>query len=329
MEKIEGVIMNSDKKPEYVEDLRKYHSFKPGAGEYLVRMLYAPVNPSDYYFMTNLYPLFKPVNAIAGFEGTGKVVEVGEGGDQSMVGKVVNILLASETQYGTYATYTVVPKAMALVVENPDEDYFKRNPFVLNPLTAIGLKSIIDNSGSKSFVQTGASSNVGELLTFLARKEHNSIQIIRSEKHRERLKSLGATEILNQESPEFDQQLKEVMKKYQPGVCIDCVAGPMTGKLFNLLPFNGQLVVYGLLSLEPCSGIDPSSLIFSNRIIRGFHLFEHMLKFKPPSTFKAELDKVNKEFNAHPNGFEELNVGDIDKMMSTFNQRTRKFVFKL
>ena len=52
---------------------------QPGPGEVLVRMLAAPVNPSDRMFIAGTYGQAAQVPATAGFEGVGIVIESGGG----------------------------------------------------------------------------------------------------------------------------------------------------------------------------------------------------------------------------------------------------------
>lgn len=106
--------MNAEGKPEYREHLEQIHSFKPEASEYLVQMLYAPVNPSDFYFLNNLFPFKKPVNSVTGIDGTGRIVEVGEGEDKILIGKIVNIYMTKPSVYGTLQRSTWSTRTQSL-----------------------------------------------------------------------------------------------------------------------------------------------------------------------------------------------------------------------
>lgn len=150
------------------------------------------------------------------------------------------------------------------MVDNPDDSFFKRNPFLLNPLTAIGLKDVIDKKGTKTFIQNGGFTNVSQLLTFMVEKEYTSLHIVRKDRYVKDLKALGSNAVLNQESPDFDQKLKDFIEQHKLGVAIDCIGGYMTGKMFNNLPYGGEVVVYGMLSHEPVSGIDPVHMMFNS-----------------------------------------------------------------
>src|SRR3712207_2017301 len=51
----------------------------PGAGEVLVRIAAAPVNPSDLMFLRGLYGVKKRLPVVPGFEASGRVVAAGGG----------------------------------------------------------------------------------------------------------------------------------------------------------------------------------------------------------------------------------------------------------
>ncbi len=52
---------------------------KPKSGELLVRVMAAPINPSDLVFLEGKYASEKKTPCIMGFEGCGIVVETGGG----------------------------------------------------------------------------------------------------------------------------------------------------------------------------------------------------------------------------------------------------------
>ena len=54
--------------------------------EILIKVLKAPMNPSDYYTILDKYPMNKKLPYILGFEGYGQIVEVSEDLDKKMIG---------------------------------------------------------------------------------------------------------------------------------------------------------------------------------------------------------------------------------------------------
>src|SRR5215470_8583072 len=84
---------------------------RPAAGEVLVRMAAAPINPSDVSFINGLYGVKKPLPAIPGFEGSGTVVATGGGlmGRFLMGKRVACHAAAPNVAGGTWAEYLATP----------------------------------------------------------------------------------------------------------------------------------------------------------------------------------------------------------------------------
>ena len=55
----------------------------------------------------------------------------------------------------------------------------------------------------------------------------------------------------------------------------DAVAGELTGRVLRAMPAESECVVYGALSMEGCV-LDPRSLIFERKRVRGFWLSDWM-----------------------------------------------------
>lgn len=56
-------------------------------------MISAPINPSDYLLKDGIYPAPKNYPYVAGFEGYGEVVEVGDSKYQKMKGLKGNLVI--------------------------------------------------------------------------------------------------------------------------------------------------------------------------------------------------------------------------------------------
>ena len=88
----------------------------PGSGEVRVRMLAAPINPSDLMFIQGIYGRKPELPATAGFEGAGIVEEAGPGLLGRMrVGKRVAVL---HGRGGTWQEHAIVPSRQVVPVPN-------------------------------------------------------------------------------------------------------------------------------------------------------------------------------------------------------------------
>src|SRR5690349_25013380 len=92
----------------------------PGAGEIVLRMHFAGLNPADAFLAKAQYPAKPPLPHILGRDGVGEVVSTGSGVSNVQPGETVGILRcdAGVTTWGTLAQLAVVPAASVVSVAN-------------------------------------------------------------------------------------------------------------------------------------------------------------------------------------------------------------------
>ena len=78
--------------------------------------------------------------------------------------------------------------------------------------------------------------------------------------------------VLNSSDDDFDAKLKELVKKLEANVCIECVAADMPGRILEVMPHGAILINYGGLSEKNIGPISPMVLIYKNQRIEGFLL---------------------------------------------------------
>lgn len=291
--------------------------------KFLVKVLYTPINPMDYYFCCYIKNKDKPLPCIPGFEAYGEVVGVGHQRYQSMLGKrVLTIPL-----YGTYCSYIVVDRKeiICIDIENPQAKKY----FAINPLVAMGLMEALVTNKARCIIQTGASTQVGKMVISLAKKEGIcTINIIRSERHRKVLEKLGADYILNSNSSNFVLELGQLSEKLKPIMALDCVGGELASLVFQNLAIGGTLIVYGLLSLMPVINIDCNELIGNEKKIEGFHVFHSFWKNKKTKEIENMLikfyqigfDGEDKVVHFKPDSFKSA--------LDQWSNKTDKFIIK-
>lgn len=115
---------------------------KPGPGELLIKVMAAPINPSDLELFKGRYGEQKKFPTVMGLEGSGVVVENGGGiMGWSLVGKKVAFAVETEGQ-GSYAQYTIVKTDQCLPLS--EETTFEQGCMsVVNPLTAYAMLDIL------------------------------------------------------------------------------------------------------------------------------------------------------------------------------------------
>lgn len=241
----------------------------PQAGEVLVKIAAAPINPSDLMFLEGQYGVRPELPHNAGFEGSGVVVAAGPGVyGQALVGRRVALTIGAG---GTWAEYAVC-STHSLVPLLPSVSLPQAAMLFVNPLTAYALLDIAHSQGAKAVVQTAAASALGRMINRLGQaSELPVINIVRRQEQVEQLRELGAAHVLNSSDVDFDTQLKALCRELKPTVAFDAVAGDMPGRILRVMPRHSVVYVYGALSLAPVQ-VHPGDLIFRDQRVEGFYL---------------------------------------------------------
>lgn len=146
--------------------------------------------------------------------------------------------------------------------------------FFVNPLTAMGLVQRIKDNKSPAAIQTGAASQCGRMIIKLCQLENIPlINVVRREEQVKLLKEqYGAKHVLNSSSETFFEDIKKLAAELKATTCIECVGGPFTAQLMEVLPSRSHVALYGCLSEKPLEGIDPLQMIGRNQVLRSFIL---------------------------------------------------------
>jgi len=238
--------------------------------EVRVRVWGSPINPSDRLFCQGLYgnSATKPITP--GFEGTGTVVESGRSfWARRLMGKEVSG--AVQGQDGFWAEYTVLPAEQCLEVSSDIPRETAACAFV-NPLTALALMEPITQGIFHSLVQTAAASQLGRMIQRMSEKlKIPCVHIVHRAELKKVLQTQGWKYVLDSSQESFEKELQELCQKLDVRYAVDAVAGTLTGKLVKNMPEKSQVIVYGVLSGQPCH-LDPGDLIFKNMQVKGFWL---------------------------------------------------------
>lgn len=149
-----------------------------------VKMHGAPINPSDRYFTHGMYGILKRQKidkSGAGLEGSGVVVELGEGVPEIFQGAKVAVgENCHDPDYsGTWAEYSDV-NHKGVIPFPPNVDLDQIACTNANPLTACGFIDIARQQSSHTIIHDAAASALGKILNRLApRYNLNIINIVR------------------------------------------------------------------------------------------------------------------------------------------------------
>ncbi len=163
---IKVVVYETHGNPAEVLQIKTEPWPSPAAGEAVVQMLAAPINPADINAIEGKYPARREVPAVPGFEGAGVVVETGA--DVSTIRKGALVILPHNI--GTWREAVAV-KANDLVAVPPEIDPVSAAMLKINPMTAWRLlHDYVDLARGDWVIQNAANSAVGRAVIQIARE---------------------------------------------------------------------------------------------------------------------------------------------------------------
>jgi len=264
---------------------------EPQGMQVLVKVLAAPINPSDVLFTQGLYGLKKKLPCVPGFEGSGVVVAAGNLVGKALLGRRVAFTHIDD-QDGTWGEYCLTEVTSCFPLKSGVTDE-QGAMLIVNPLTAWGMCHTAEHDGHKAIIHTAAASALGRFLCVYAEKRGLPvIHVVRRKEQREILERLGGKHILDSSAPEFDVRLKSLAKELSATLAFDAIAGTMTGRLVEAMPRRSSIRIYGALSGDPVS-LNPGSLIFGGKTVTGFYLSELFSPSTLPHLLKGALDIQN------------------------------------
>jgi NADPH:quinone reductase-like Zn-dependent oxidoreductase len=239
----------------------------PGAGEVLVEMIAAPINPSDVLTITGQYGALPPLPAIGGNEGVGRVAALGDGVTGIAVGTRVLMPIAA----GSWVSHTVA-KAQSLMPLPAEGDALQLAMLTVNPPTAsLLLSEFVELQAGDWVMQNAANSAVGEYVIQLAKARGlHTVNVVRRDDMVPVLEALGADVVLV-DGPDLAARVAAATNGAKIRLAFDAVGGSATDRLAQSVAVGGTVVNYGAMSGEACK-VAPGSFVFRNITLRGFWL---------------------------------------------------------
>lgn len=268
--------------PQDVIEAVEFQTPPLAAGQVLIEVLAAPINPSDVLTLTGDYGLLPPLPAVGGNEGVGRVVELGPEVTQLKVGQTVLLPI----QGGSWATH-MVGTARHLIALPDGADPKQLAMITINPPTALlMLSDIVALEPGDWVIQNAANSAVGTYLIQLAKARGlRTINVVRRESAVEAVRAAGADVVLVDDE-DLGKRAREAAQKVPIKLGIDAVGGLATQHIAQALGEGGVVVNYGAMSGEACQ-ISPASFVFRDVSLRGFWLSRWFQQAAP--TRRAEV----------------------------------------
>ena len=242
----------------------------PRAGEALVRMVLAGLNPADRYLAQGEYPAKPIFPHILGRDGLGIVESIGEGVLTPRVDDRV-IVLRSEigvNRPGTFAEQVVIPaESLAQVPAGwSDEEASGAALVYLTAFQALGQWGDLPAS---VVLVTGASGGVGVAAVQLAAAMgHTVLALSRSEEKRQKLMQIGAALCLDPADPQWPAAFRRFLGTQKVDLAIDNIGGDDFSKVIGVLGHGGKVSVVGRLA-GPVPEFNTATLLFRRIKIGG------------------------------------------------------------
>jgi trans-2-enoyl-CoA reductase len=237
---------------------------RPAAGETVVKMRAAPINPADLNQIEGKYPIRAELPATPGFEGAGVVVDVGANVTNVGVGALVIL----PHNIGTWRDAVAV-KADELVVVPVGIEPVHAAMLKINPMTAWRLlHDYVDLKKGDWLIQNAANSAAGRAVIQIARElGYRTVNVVRRGELIDELRADGGDVVLL-DGENLRYEVKDATSGAPIRLGLNAVGGESALRLANCLAPESTLVTYGAMSLQPLK-IPNGLLIFKDLRFRG------------------------------------------------------------
>jgi NADPH2:quinone reductase len=299
----------------------------PAAGEVVVRIVLAGLNPADYYLAQNEYPAKPALPHILGRDAIGVVESVGTGVHGIAPGDK-RVVVRSEVgvnRAGTFAQRVAVP-VESLVEPVPGWTDEESAGAALVYLTA--YQALTQWGGlppTAAVLITGATGGVGVASVQLAKAMgYKVVGLSRNATKSEKLLQIGADAVLDPQSSDWPMQMTDRLGGRKIDLAIDNVGGPLFNRLLDPLGRNGRISCVGRLA-GAVPEFNTAALFFRRCKIGGVSVgsysaqesrdaWEKIVRLMAASNAHPLVDSVH-PFSKLPQAFARLKAGPMGKVL--------------
>jgi NADPH2:quinone reductase len=241
---------------------------RPEAGQVLVRIRAAGVNPVDTYIRSGTYPIKRSFPYTPGLDAAGVIEAVGDGVGHRRVGERVYV---AGSLSGTYAELCLCREAQ--VHPLPDAVSFAQGAAIGVPCGAAwyGLFGRARALPGEFVLVHGASGGVGTAAVQLARAAGmHVIGTAGTDKGRALAATQGAHHVLDHRDPGYLERIPELTCGHGADVVLEMLANVNLGADLGILAKRGRVVVIGSRGTVE---IDPREAMGRDGSILGMSLF--------------------------------------------------------
>jgi trans-2-enoyl-CoA reductase len=274
----------------------------PAAGEVIVKMRAAPINPADLNQIEGKYPVRAELPATPGFEGAGVVVDVGA----EVKGLTSGALVILPHNIGTWRDAVAV-KADELVVVPQGIEPVHAAMLKFNPMKGWRLlNDYVDLARGDWLIQNAANSAAGRAVIQIARElGYKTVNVVRRSELIGELRAAGGDVVLV-DSENLRHEVEDVIAGPPIRLGLNAVGGESALRLANCLAPGSTLVTYGAMSLQPLK-IPNGLLIFKDLRFRGIWInkwydnatpaqrmeaFQHLFKMAKRGHLQTKVEKA-------------------------------------
>jgi NADPH2:quinone reductase len=243
----------------------------PAAGEVVLKLLFAGLNPADRYLAEGMYPARPSFPHILGRDGIGVIEALGPSVSEFKIGEKVSIVRSEigVSRAGTFAERVAVP--VESLVRPPtgwsDEESAGATLVYLTAYQAITQWP--DLPKQPVTLITGASGGVGVASLHLCKAMgHTVVGLSRSEEKSAKLRALGADATFDPNDTQWRRRVKEFLAGRRVDLAIDNIGGTLFSELLDTLGENARISCIGRLA-GPVPQFNTASLFFRRIQIRG------------------------------------------------------------
>lgn len=264
-------------KPEEVLKLEPLPAPEPVPGEVLIALRAAVIHPSDMGMIGGSYGKLRELPAVAGREGVGEVLAIGEGVTTVSPGRLVKIPEA----LGVWAQAACAPAEELIPI--PDGVPLEQAAMAfVNPPTAFRLlKDYTTLQKGDWLIQNAGNSAVGTSVIQLARHlGYRTINVVRDIKWEPVLKEMGADIVVTEDSG-FEKKITNLTQGAQPKLGLNSIGGESVIRLIRTMADSGTVVTFGGMVGDKVR-FPTRNLIFNDLRLAGFWMDAWIRKHSRP-----------------------------------------------
>lgn len=247
-ENAKRVMFKSFGEPKDVLNVAVTNVSFPNKNEIIVKMTLSSINPSDLLAIRGVGSYRERISlpAIAGFEGVGTVVALGEEVNSLKLGQ--RVLTANSE--GTWQEYVKLPAENAIPVPDEIDDKTAAQLYI-NPLTTWLIIKRLKLGKDNIIIANAANSAMGKLFAQFSKVfGYTYIAVVRSNEYIEMLLKLGAARVITTGQENLLQKVLEFTNGKKPDVALEAIGGAVGLELAKTVNLGGKVLIYGNLSLE-------------------------------------------------------------------------------